>query len=97
MTKQELIAAIATETGLSKAAAARALEALLQVSGKALKKDRRLYLAGFGTFKVSTRQARKGRNPQTGKEIKVAARKVVKFKAGFLAGGERGGGGAGQK
>ena len=82
MNKAELIDAMATETGLSKADAKRALDGFIGATTKALKKGDRVALVGFGSFGVSKRAARKGRNPQTGKEIKIAAKKVVKFKAG---------------
>ena len=60
----------------------RALDAFLNATGKALKKGESVVLIGFGTFKTATRAARNGRNPQTGKVIKIKAKKVVKFKAG---------------
>ncbi len=82
MNKAELIDAIASDSGLSKADAKRALDGFITVTTKALKKGDRVALVGFGSFAVSKRAARKGRNPQTGKEIKIAAKKVVKFKAG---------------
>ena len=82
MNKAELIEAVAGEAGMTKADAKRALDAFLAATGKALKKGDRVALVGFGSFSVSKRNARKGRNPQTGKEIKIAAKKVVKFKAG---------------
>ncbi|HLP11770.1 MAG TPA: HU family DNA-binding protein [Flavobacteriales bacterium] len=82
MNKAELIDAVAAESGLSKADAKRALDSTIDVMSKSLKKGDRVALVGFGSFSVSDRAARKGRNPQTGKEIKIAAKKVVKFKAG---------------
>ena len=82
MNKAELIDAIASEAGLSKADAKRALDSTIDVVSKSLKKGDRVALVGFGSFSISKRAARKGRNPQTGKEIKIAAKKVVKFKAG---------------
>ncbi len=82
MNKAELIDAIASNSKLSKADAARALDATVESINKALKKGERIGLVGFGSFSVSKRAARIGRNPQTGKEIKIAAKKVVKFKAG---------------
>jgi DNA-binding protein HU-beta len=82
MNKAELIEAIADGAELSKADAARALDATIESIQKALKKGDRIGLVGFGSFSVSKRAARVGRNPQTGKEIKIAAKKVVKFKAG---------------
>jgi DNA-binding protein HU-beta len=81
--KAELIEAIANEAGLSKADAKKALDAFVSVTTAELKKkDGRVSLVGFGSFSVSTREARTGRNPQTGKEIKIAAKNVVRFKAG---------------
>ena len=82
MNKAELIDAIAAESKLTKADAQRALDAFLSVTSQALKKGDKLTLVGFGTFSVSQRAERTGRNPQTGKELKIAAKKVVKFKAG---------------
>ena len=82
MNKAELVDAIASETKLTKTDAARALEAFVNATTKALKKGDRVALVGFGSFSVSKRAARTGRNPQTGKEIKIAAKNVVKFKAG---------------
>ena len=82
MNKAELIDSIATEAGLSKADAKRALDAFVNATGSALKKGDRISLVGFGSFSVSKREARTGRNPQTGKEIKIAAKNVIRFKAG---------------
>jgi DNA-binding protein HU-beta len=82
MNKAELIDAIAADAGLSKADAKRALDGFISATTKALKKGDRVALVGFGSWSVSKRAARTGRNPQTGKEIKIAAKKVVKFKAG---------------
>jgi DNA-binding protein HU-beta len=82
MNKAELIDAMAKDTGLTKADAKRALESFIGNTTKALKKGDRVALVGFGTYSVAKRAARKGRNPQTGSEIKIAAKKVVKFKAG---------------
>jgi DNA-binding protein HU-beta len=82
MNKAELIDAIAAEAGLSKADAKKALDGFVNATSTALKKGDRISLIGFGSFSVSERSARTGRNPQTGKEIKIAAKKVVKFKAG---------------
>ena len=82
MNKAELIESIASDAKISKADAKRALDAFVDNTTKALKKGDRVALVGFGSFSVSKRAARKGRNPQTGKEIKIAAKKVVKFKAG---------------
>tara|TARA_B100001094_G_C18144769_1_gene780016 strand:- start:1294 stop:1566 length:273 start_codon:yes stop_codon:yes gene_type:complete len=82
MNKSELIEAVATESGLSKADAKRALEAFLSTTTNVLKSGDKLALVGFGSFSTSERSARKGRNPQTGAEITITAKKVVKFKAG---------------
>ena len=82
MNKAELIESMAAEAGMTKADAKRALEAVIVATTKALGKGERVALVGFGSFSVSKRAARKGRNPQNGKEIKIAAKKVVKFKAG---------------
>ncbi len=82
MNKAELIDAIAAESKLSKADSKKALDAFISATTKALKKGDRVALVGFGSFSVAKRAARKGRNPQSGKEIKIAAKKVVKFKAG---------------
>jgi DNA-binding protein HU-beta len=82
MNKAELIDAIAGEAKMTKSDAKKALDAFVEATSKALKKGDRVALVGFGSFSVAKRAARKGRNPQTGKEIKIAAKKVVKFKAG---------------
>jgi DNA-binding protein HU-beta len=86
MTKAELIAVMAEGACVTKAAAAKALEAFTGAVAKELKKSGKLGLVGFGTFSVVKRKAREGRNPQTGKTIKIAAKKVVKFKAGKALG-----------
>lgn len=82
MNKAQLIDAIAGDANLTKADAKRALDAFINTTSGALKKGDRVALVGFGSFSVSKRSARTGRNPQTGKEIKIAAKNVVKFKAG---------------
>ncbi len=82
MNKAELIDAMAESAGLSKADAKRALDAFVSSTTDALKKGDRISLVGFGSFSVSERAARTGRNPQTGKEIQIAAKNVVRFKAG---------------
>jgi DNA-binding protein HU-beta len=82
MNKAQLIDAIAAGSGLTKADAKKALNALISTTTNALKGGDRVALIGFGTFSVSKRNSRTGRNPQTGKEIKIPAKKVVKFKAG---------------
>ena len=84
MTKAELIASIGKEAKISKASAEKAVNAFANAVTKALKKGDKLALTGFGTFSVARRRARTGRNPQTGKEIKIAATRVAKFKAGNL-------------
>ncbi len=82
MNKAELIEAIASSSKLSKADAKKALDGFIDSTTKALKKGDRVALVGFGSFSVSKRAARKGRNPQTGKEITIKAKNVVRFKAG---------------
>ena len=82
MTKAELVGVIAKSAGVTKDKAAKALEAYEVEVAKELKKSGKLILVGFGTFSVVKRKAREGRNPQTGKAIKIPAKKVVKFKAG---------------
>ena len=82
MKKSDLVEAVAAKAGLTKADATRALEATFEVITKALKKGERVPVAGFGTFNVSKRKAREGRNPQTGEKVKIAARKAVTFKPG---------------
>ncbi len=82
MNKAQLIDAIAKDSGLSKADAKKALDAFVKNTADALKSGDRVALVGFGSFAVSERSARTGRNPQTGKEIKIGAKKVVKFKPG---------------
>ena len=82
MNKTELVAAIADEAGLSKKDAEKALKAFTDVVTEELKKGEKVQLVGFGTFEVSERAAREGRNPQTGAAMKIAASKATKFKAG---------------
>jgi len=82
MNKTELIEQVAKGAGISKAAAAKAVGAFTSSVTKALKKGDSVTLIGFGTFVVSKRAARMGRNPQTGKEIKIAARTAPGFRAG---------------
>jgi DNA-binding protein HU-beta len=84
MTKGELIASVGKEAKISKASAEKAINAFTNTVMKALKKGDKLALTGFGTFSVAKRRARAGRNPQTGKEIKIPAMRVAKFKAGNL-------------
>src|ERR1700729_1140907 len=82
MNKLELVEHIAKEADLTKVSAASALEAVLEGIAKSLKKGDEVRLVGFGTFSVRERAAGKGRNPATGKEIKIAASKNARFKAG---------------
>jgi DNA-binding protein HU-beta len=82
MNKAELITAIANHSGISKVEAGKALDAFTTSVQKALKKGDKVTLVGFGTFSVGKRNARTGRNPKTGKPIKIAAKKVAKFKPG---------------
>ena len=82
MTKQELINRIAKDANLSKASAERALNAMTDNVSKCLRKKDKITLTGFGTFMVSKRRARTGRNPQTGAPINIRAANVPKFKAG---------------
>ncbi len=82
MNKTELIAAVAAKAELSKKDAAAAVQAFTDVVADELKKGEKVQLVGFGTFEVSERAAREGRNPQTGKTMKIEASKAPKFKAG---------------
>ena len=82
MNKTELVAAIAEQAGLSKKDAEAAVKAFTDVVAGELKKGGKVQLVGFGTFEVSERAAREGRNPQTGATMKIAASKAPKFKAG---------------
>ena len=82
MNKAELIEAMASGAEISKADAKRALDSFIGATSDTLKKGESVALVGFGSFSVSRRAARKGRNPQTGKEIQIAAKNVVRFKAG---------------
>lgn len=82
MNKQELIAQIASDADVTKAAAAKVVDAFTDAVTRALKNGDSVTLIGFGTFKVSQRAARTGRNPQTGKELQIAARKAPAFTAG---------------
>jgi DNA-binding protein HU-beta len=82
MNKGDLVNKIATEAGITKTQAQSALNAFLHSAQTALKKGDKLTLVGFGTFSTAKRSARKGRNPQTGKEINIPAKKVVKFRPG---------------
>lgn len=82
MNKAQLIDAMAAGAGLTKADAKKALDAFVSSTSDALKSGDRVALVGFGSFSVSERGKRTGRNPQTGKEITIPAKKVIKFKAG---------------
>ena len=82
MNTPELVAAMADQAGLSKKDAEKALKAFTDVVAEELKKDGKVQLVGFGTFEVSSRAAREGRNPQSGAPMKIAASKAPKFKAG---------------
>jgi len=84
MTKAELIASVGKEAKISKASAGKAVNAFTNTVMKALKKGDKLTLTGFGTFSVAKRRARTGRNPQSGKEIKIPATRVAKFKPGSV-------------
>ena len=82
MNKTELVAAMAEQTNLSKKDAEAALKAFIDVVSEELKKGEKVQLVGFGTFEVSERAAREGRNPQTGETMDIKASKTPKFKAG---------------
>lgn len=82
MNKTELVATIAEKAELSKKDSEKALKAFIDVVTDELKKEHKIQLVGFGTFEVSKREAREGRNPQTGKTMKIEACKAPKFKAG---------------
>ncbi len=81
MNKNDLIAAVAASTNLSKSEAANAIDSMLKVITKSLKKREKVLLVGFGTFQVSKRKAAEGRNPQNGEKIKIPASNVPRFKA----------------
>ena len=82
MNKAELVSAVADKAALSKKDAENAVKAFTEVVAEELKKGQKIQLVGFGTFEVSERAARTGRNPQTGKEMKIPASRAPKFKAG---------------
>jgi len=82
MNKQELVSAMAEKAGLTKADSEKALNAFTASVADALGKGDSVQLVGFGTFSVSARAARSGKNPRTGEKITIAAKKVAKFKAG---------------
>ena len=80
MNKVEIINAVAEKAGMTKVDARKAVDAIVEATKEELKKDGKIALVGFGTLSVTKRPARQGRNPRTGKTIKIAAKKVVKFK-----------------
>lgn len=82
MTKNDLVAKIAKDSGITKAQAAKAANAMISAIEKALKSGQKVTFVGFGTFKVAERKARNGRNPKTGEIIKIPKKKVPKFVAG---------------
>ena len=82
MNKAELVTAIAAQSGLTKVDSEKGLNAAIEAIKVSLAKGERVGLVGFGSFSITERAARIGRNPQTGKELKIAAKKVVKFKPG---------------
>ena len=82
MTKAEIVAKVAEEIKISKAAAGKALALVTDSVAQAMRKGEKVTFIGFGTFSVVQRKARKGRNPRTGKELKIAAKKAPKFTAG---------------
>jgi len=82
MNKSDLIGKLAEDAGITKTQANAALDSFVDAVAKSLKKGDKVTLVGFGTFSVSKRAARNGRNPQTGAVIKIKAKKVAKFKAG---------------
>ena len=81
MNKAQMVDSIATGAKLTKAKSKVALDSIMTIASKTLSKGQKISLVGFGTFLVYQKAARNGRNPQTGKEIRIPARKVVKFKA----------------
>ncbi len=82
MTKEQMIEKMSTEAGITKAQATRAMKSMITNITKSLKKGSKVTLVGFGTFGITKRKARLGRNPRTGAEINIPAAKVPKFKAG---------------
>jgi DNA-binding protein HU-beta len=84
MTKAEIVAKVAEQVKVTKKVADEAFQTIIGCIEGALKKGEKTTIVGFGTFSVADRKARKGRNPQTGKEIKIAAKKVPKFSAGLV-------------
>ena len=82
MNKNDLVAAVSTDTGLSKTDSANAVDSMLDSISSALKRGNEVRLVGFGTFSVAQRRASEGRNPRTGERIQIPASKQPKFKAG---------------
>jgi DNA-binding protein HU-beta len=82
LTKAELIDKISNDADITKAAASQAIDSMLEGISKSLKKGQKTTLVGFGTFSISKRKARTGRNPQTGETIRIKAKNVVRFKPG---------------
>lgn len=82
MNKSDLIGKMSADAGITKTQAQTALNSFMEATTNALKSDDKVILVGFGTFSTSARSARKGRNPRTGAEINIAAKKVVRFKPG---------------
>jgi nucleoid DNA-binding protein len=82
MNKAELVEEVADQTGLTKRLSREAIDAITSAIADSLAREERVTLVGFGTFQVMERKARRGRNPQTGKELQIPAKKVPKFKAG---------------
>jgi DNA-binding protein HU-beta len=82
MNKGDMVNQISTDAGITKQQAQDALDSVIKTTSNELKKGNKVTLVGFGTFSVSKRSARKGRNPQSGEEINIPAKKVVKFKPG---------------
>jgi DNA-binding protein HU-beta len=82
MNKTELVKVVAEQAELTQKDAAKAVDALIEIISETLSQEEKIQLIGFGTFEVRERAARKGRNPQTGEEIEIAASKVPAFKAG---------------
>lgn len=82
MNKGDIVNQIASDAGITKPQAQEALDSVIKTTSNELKNGNKVTIIGFGTFSVSKRSARKGRNPQTGEEINIPAKKVVKFKPG---------------
>lgn len=82
LNKNDLINFVASDTGLSKADSSRAIDSIIHSIQNGLKVDKEIRFVGFGTFEVRERKETKGRNPRTGEDMKIPARKVVKFKPG---------------